>query len=69
MHTKHEPYSIDLLNYEVLQFLGSLERLTKLPVHRFAGRHVRGCMKRVKSIQKRDRRLRKHGMTLMMFGA
>jgi chromosome condensin MukBEF MukE localization factor len=66
---KHEPYSVDEFNYNVLQHLGNPERLYKLPSNRFTGKRVRQNSKKLKQIKARDRILRKHGMTIMMFGS
>jgi hypothetical protein len=67
MITKHEPYSLDLLNYEIYQTLAA--RLQSLPANRFCGVRVRGSLKRSRAIQKRERRLQKYGMTVLMFAS
>lgn len=74
---KHEKYSIDELNYQIVQYLGDPERLAALPRNRFTGRHVRQAMKmaskrkhgRMTQIEKRERRLRKYGMSLVLFAS
>lgn len=62
--TKHEPYSLDLLNYEISASLGKLP-----PSNRFTGRRVMADSKRRKNILKRERRLRKYGMSVLMFAS
>ena len=75
MIVKHEPYSIDLLNYQIAM---SLTDLGNLPRNRFSGRRVRqglkqACSKRrhgrMSQIEKRERRLRQYNMTVLMFAA
>ena len=78
MIVKHEPYSIDLLNYQIAIHLGDLDRLASLPRNRFSGRRVRqglkqACSKRrhgrMSQIEKRERRLRQYNMTVLMFAS
>ena len=78
MIVKHEKYSLDLLNYEIAQYLGDPNRLSELPRNRFSGRRVRQGLKAANSkrmhghmtqIEKRERRLRKYGMSLIMFAS
>ena len=78
MIVKHEPYSIDLLNYQIALHLGDPDRLGNLPRNRFSGRRVRQGLKqasskrrhgRMSQIEKRERRLRQYNMTVLMFAA
>ena len=75
---KFEKYTIDLLNYEIAQHLADPDRISGLPFNRFSGRRVRQAMKRANGkrrhgnmtqIEKRERRLRKYGMSLVLFAS
>jgi hypothetical protein len=74
----HEKYSIDLLNYQIGMYLGDQDRIAALPANRFSGRRVRQALKRANEkrkhggmtqIEKRERRLRKYGMSVMLFAS
>lgn len=60
---KHEPYTLDLLNYEIAE---SHSR-RKLPGDRFSGRRVRQNSAKIKQMRKRDRRLRALGLSVVSF--
>jgi hypothetical protein len=75
---KHEKYSIDELNYQIVQWLSDPDRVAALPSNRFSGRRVRQALKsanpkrlhgKAKQIFKRDRRLRKYGMSVVLFAS
>lgn len=66
LHTDHEPYSLDLLNYEIAQSLGAQ---TDLPSTRFSGKRVRQSSSKLSAIKKRDRRLRKLNMSVVFFAS
>lgn len=65
--TKHEPYTLDLLNYEIAQSLSA--RVGKFAANRFTGKRVRGSSARLKGIKNREKRLRKLGMSVLLFAS
>ena len=65
LHTEHEPYSLDLLNYEIAQSFGR----KNLPHNRFAGTRVRQDSSKLKAMRKRDKRLRKLGLSIVAFAS
>jgi hypothetical protein len=62
---KHEPYSLDLLNYEIAESFGR----SNLPGNQFSGRRVRQNSAKLKQMRKRDRRLRKIGLSVVAFSS
>ena len=62
---EHEPYSVDLLSYQILLSLGNKQ----LPFNRFSGRRVRQDSRRLQNVRGREKRLRKHGMSVVMFAS
>jgi hypothetical protein len=66
LHTTHEPYSIDLLNYEIAS---SIVNKASLPRDRFCGKRVRGSSARLANIKSRDKRLRKYNLSVMAFAS
>jgi hypothetical protein len=62
---KHEPYTIDLLNYEIVD---SLNRKV-LPPTRFCGKRIRADKRKLKNIKSREQRLQKRGYSVMMFAS
>lgn len=61
--TKHEPYTLDLLNYEIAESFGRASR----PGNQFAGKRVRQSSAKLKQMRKRDRRLRKIALSIVVF--
>jgi hypothetical protein len=66
LHTEHEPYSLDLLNYEIAQSL----TLNQPPMNnRFSGRRVQANSAKRQKIKSREKRLRKFNLSVMYFAS
>lgn len=66
LHTEHEPYTIDKLNYEIAESL-----IRNQPPHgnRFSGRNVRANSAKLAKIKSREKRLRKYNMSVLLFAS
>lgn len=65
--TKPEPYSIDLLNYEILESIG--RKVSLLPQNRFSGKRVRQDSTKLAQMKRRAKRLNRRGLMLGMFAS
>jgi len=65
LYTEHEPYSIDLLNYEIATSIGQRQ----LPATRFSGKRVRQSSAKLKQMHQRERRLRKYNLSIVNFAS